>query len=64
MSLFPSELQVILLDSDRVYLYNVTRPLLLSGRVSEIKKKSMYMHIPNAYVNVEIYNAHSACLIL
>ena len=38
--------RLFLLDFVRSILYNVTRPLLLSGRAGEIKKKSMYMHIP------------------
>ena len=50
MSLFPPVLEAISTRfrqrQARVYLYNATRPLLLSGRAGEIKKKSMYMHIP------------------
>jgi len=50
MGLFPPMLEVIPTRfrqrQARVYLYNVTRSLLLSGRAGEIKKKSMYMHIP------------------
>ncbi|CAG8522656.1 10928_t:CDS:2 [Ambispora gerdemannii] len=64
MSLFPPVLEAISTRfrqrQARVYLYNVTRPLSLSGRASEIKKVRICI-FPNAFVNVEIFNAHSTC---
>ena len=52
MSLFPPVLEAISTRFQqrqaRVYLYNVTRPLLLSSRASEIKKVRICI-FPNAF---------------
>jgi len=52
MGLFPPMLEVIPTRfrqrQARVYLYNVTRPLLLSSRASEIKKVRICI-FPNAF---------------